>query len=167
MPVRVRPLHALFAVGAALSLVGTLEACDSLACNPSTDGNPPSDYHGGSVHCTAGGDRWYESSPPNGTHLNFYGGSQFKVFHGLGGRPGNVQLWVSFSQEGIDGGNEASPAGNMAEVLDVNDQFILVHNNSCANYWLRVVASDPVVDADAGTDDAGATDGGASGSCTP
>ena len=55
-----------------------------------------------------------------------------------------IEAWVSFSAKGVDGGNEARPAGNMFEVLDVDDTSIVVRNDSCGDYWLRVIASDPV-----------------------
>ena len=77
-----------------------------------------------------------------------------RVHHQLGARPGTVQLWVSFSQDGSKSGNEAPPAGNMTEVHCVDEESILVTNNSCADYWLRVVASDPVEASEPG--DAGA-----------
>jgi hypothetical protein len=31
----------------------------------------------------------------------------------------------------------------MTEILDINDEFILIRNDSCGDYWLRLVAAHP------------------------
>ncbi|HEU4533241.1 MAG TPA: hypothetical protein VFS00_03955, partial [Polyangiaceae bacterium] len=86
----------------------------------------------------------YETSAPDGEHLEFNGGARYCLFHGLGRRPFRVEPWVSFSRTGTSSGNEAKPAGNMLEVLHVDDCVIIVRNDSCGEYFLRVSASDPV-----------------------
>lgn len=122
--------------------------CQDAGCDTAPDSNPPSDFKAGTTHTTPDG-KVFESSAPNGQHIHFTAGTQVRVYHGLGGRPVSVGLWVSFSETGTASGNEAVPAGNMAEVLCVNAEYVLVRNNSCGDYWLRVVARDPVADATA------------------
>ncbi len=134
---------------AALSLLAALSslasACQDAGCDTSPDANPPADFAAGTTYSTPSG-KVYETSAPNGEHIHFTGGAQVRVHHGLGGRPVSIQLWVSFAETGTGAGNEAMPAGNMAEILCVTSDFILVRNNGCGDYWLRVVAKDPVDD---------------------
>jgi hypothetical protein len=118
--------------------------CEASTCDVSTESNPPADFRGGALVPTADGAKVYETSAADGQHLNFSAGTQYRIFHQLGARPLLVQPWVSFSPTGVKGGNEAPPAGNMIEILDVNDEFIHVRNDSCGDYWLRVVAAHPV-----------------------
>lgn len=134
--------RAVLVLGLAALAAVCVSACDATGCDTNPDANPASDFRGGKRYDLAGGPV-YETSPADGGHLNFSAGSQFRVYHQLGGRPITVQLWVSFSSSGTKDGNEAVPAGNMAEVLCINEEFILVRNNSCGEYWLRVVARDP------------------------
>ncbi|MCC6648768.1 MAG: hypothetical protein IT374_24785 [Polyangiaceae bacterium] len=146
-----RLLALVSAATAATSLFGAA-ACNEMGCDTSPDSNPPADFRGGEVVTTSGGPV-YRTSTAEGEHLNFAAGAQFRVHHQLGGVPQTVQLWVSFSAHGTTDGNEAQPAGNMAEVLCVNEDFILLRNDSCGEYWLRVVASDPVAPMSTGAVD--------------
>ncbi len=134
-------LVALAPIGATSLVAST--GCDVSNCNTDPAVNPPADYDGGTVSLSEGR-KIFSTSAPDETHLNFNGGAQFRIFHKLGACPMHVEGWVSFSETGIKGGNEARPAGNMFEVLAVDDETITVRNDSCGDYWLRVVASDPV-----------------------
>ncbi|RYE93754.1 MAG: hypothetical protein EOO75_03670 [Myxococcales bacterium] len=126
----------------------TATGCETSQCNVSVEANPAADFRGGLVLYRPGDedkqDPIYVSSSPGGDHLNFNAGAQYRIFHGLGACPMHIEGWVSFSRTGVDGGNEARPAGNMFEVVDVNDESFTVRNDTCGDYWLRVVASDPV-----------------------
>lgn len=138
--------YAWLAAASFLALVGAgavmTTGCDSSPCNTDPDANPAVDFHGGEVEGSGDG-MVYETSPPDGSHLNFSAGTRYKIYHQLSGRPQIVQPWVSFSSNGTTTGNEAVPAGNMVEILEVNDQFVHLQNNSCADYWLRLVAAAP------------------------
>jgi hypothetical protein len=125
--------------------------CNPTVCDTDPASNPPADYRGGTKH-GEGESAAYETSGPDEAHLNYSAGAQYRIYHQLGGRPMSVELWVSFSATGIDGGNEAPPAGNMTEVNAVNDEYIQVRNNTCADYYLRVVASRPILDGGAPED---------------
>ena len=163
-------MRSVYALALAVGLPLGLGSCENAACDTSTDSNPPVDFRGGSNYVSAAGDRGYESATPDGSYLNFSAGARYCVHHRLGGRPLTVEVFVSFSPTGTNGGDEAPPAGNMAEILEVNDRYIQVRNNSCANYWMRVVAAFPITDADAGMSVAPGPDGGAPGddpNCAP
>jgi hypothetical protein len=142
-------------LGIALSVLAAcglgIVACDSLACDLDPNDNKPADYNGGTVYHPNDGGPVYESSPDYGQFLNFSEGSQIRVHHQLGSRPLDIKLWVSFSPDGTKSGDEAPPAGNMTEVECVDDDEILIRNNSCADYWLRVEASEPVGAVDGGS----------------
>jgi hypothetical protein len=135
----------LFAVAFSVTGVGVLGAisagCASQNCDTSPENNPPAEFRGGILYED---DQVYETSTPSGLHLNFGAGARYRIYHGLSGRPAVVQIWVSFSSTGVAGGNEAIPAGNMAEVVAVTDEYVEVRNDSCGEYWLRVVTADPV-----------------------
>lgn len=125
------------------ALAAVSAGCEASTCDVSPESNPPADYRGGGLVETEDGAKIYETSAADGQHLNFSAGTQYRIYHQLGARPLLVQPWVSFSSTGIKGGNEAPPAGNMTEILDINDEFILIRNDSCGDYWLRLVAAHP------------------------
>ncbi|MCU0682514.1 MAG: hypothetical protein MUF34_09700 [Polyangiaceae bacterium] len=145
----------------ALAAVGLFGASASGACSASDcrvgyESNPLVPFRGGLRYAAdgapademAGGTRppvYYETSTPAGEHLDFNGGARYCIYHGLGYRPFRVEPWVSFSSTGTTNGNEAKPAGNMLEVLHVDACVIIVRNDSCGEYYLRVAASDPIL----------------------
>jgi hypothetical protein len=131
---------ALVLVVAAAATTGSLASCQAAGCDTAPESNPPSDYNGGKVLIDGGP---YLTSEPDERHINFGAGAQVRVHHGLGGRPQTIELWVSHSPTGLQGGNEVVPAGDMAQVICVNDDFVLVRNNTCDELYLRVVARDP------------------------
>jgi len=139
-----------FALVAGSTVVAATD-CQSYGCDAGFDSNPIVMFNEGSLYDKDGAPLsapetpfYYETSAPDGEHLNFQGGARYCIYHKLGGRPFSVNLWVSFSRTGTSGGNEAPPAGNMAEVLKVTDQVIVVRNDSCGAYFLRVTASAPL-----------------------
>jgi hypothetical protein len=86
----------------------------------------------------------YESSAPDGQYIEFSAGKRLCIAHGLRGRPLAIEPWVSFDKEGTKTDNTALASGNMAEIYKVTDRAIWVHNNTCGNYFLRLVAHSPV-----------------------
>jgi hypothetical protein len=123
--------------------LGGLGGCEGSPCSPDPSAFPAVDFRGGEVHQRPSGELVYETSTASGEHLNFSSGAQYRIHHGLGGKPMLVQPWVSFSSSGVDGGNEAVPAGNMVEILEVTDDYVTVFNESCGDYWLRMVIGFP------------------------
>ncbi len=146
---------ALAALGLAAAAWGA-GACSASDCRVSYESNPLVPFRGGSRYGAdgvlidplatpaPGAPAYYETAPPDGEHLDFNGGARYCIFHNLGRRPFRVEPWVSFSKTGTYGGNEAKPAGNMLEVLHVDACVLIVRNDSCGEYYLRVTVSDPV-----------------------
>ena len=129
----------------ALLGVGQLSAgCATSNCDTDPANNPAAEFRGGTLYEDR---KVYETSAPDGLHLNFGAGARYRIHHRLGGRPAVIQLWVSFSSVGVkDGtGNEALPSGNMAVIMEVNEEFVEVRNDTCGDYWLRVVLAAPVI----------------------
>jgi hypothetical protein len=144
----------LLALGG-LGLAGAVGGgCSASDCSVGYQGNPVVTFRGGVTYAAGGlpsgegrAPLYYESSAPDAEHIDFHGGARVCIYHGLGGRPLRVEPWVSFSSTGTLNGNEAKPAGNMLEVLHVDECVIIVRNDSCGDYFLRVTASDPLAPA--------------------
>ncbi len=118
----------------ALSAAVLAIACSGCggACDTSDDANPPTRYAGG----TATGDI-YESSPWKSGLLPFSGGKQYELEHHLGFTPAVVQIYIAF---GSDGERVATCAGNSCLTRAVDDQVVWIKNDTCADFWVRVVA---------------------------
>ena len=142
-----------------VSMVGAGIFGCSPACDTSDDANPAIAYEAGTAV-----NGFYSSSSSHGPLLDFSGGFRYDLYHHLGFEPIQVQMYWSLKEGGIgwdvqtaDKSNLSPAAGNSALIQLKNDQFIRVKNDSCAEYWLLVVASgDPrEVDGGGNTSDAG------------
>ena len=133
-----REIAALIAFVAASAGLGCSPACDA-----GDDANTPTLYEGGTAV-----NGYYFSTTAHEDLLHFPGGKRYDLVHHLGFEPILVQLYWSFAEAGI-GTYEQTPdkstlstgVGNSAEIQLKNDRFIRVKNDSCAEYWLLVVAS--------------------------
>jgi hypothetical protein len=99
----------------------------------------------------------YETSGPEGPFIPYEGATLLHIKHGLGVKPDFVQVFLSFSEhpEEVGGGGSSPAAGNQAIYLKQDENEVAVKNDSCASYWIRVVAIvDPSLHptTDAGTD---------------
>lgn len=98
----------------------------------------------------------FESSPPGGPFAPFNGGSIVRFPHRMGVSPVNIDVFLSFNENPPQqrGAGSAPAAGNQALIVEQSAEFIAVENNSCANYFIRVVASAPILGgtADAAVD---------------
>ncbi|GAC1576400.1 MAG: hypothetical protein NVS3B20_25260 [Polyangiales bacterium] len=83
----------------------------------------------------------YESSPVGGPFLAFGGGATYHIRHGMKITPQSFTIQLSFSEYPFqDGaGGFAPSAGNQTVILQATDQEVVVKNDSCATYYLRVV----------------------------
>lgn len=99
----------------------------------------------------------YLSGPVGGPYQYFPPLRTISFEHGLKGTPYAVQFWVTFSPKGT----LAPAAGNMAELRGpdnddesaLNERRIAVHNDTCSDFYLWVVAQLPAVEApDGGAD---------------
>ena len=97
----------------------------------------------------------WESGPVDSTYLDFHGGRTwlFDPSRWMGTRaPVAFQAFLSLDPQPNSAGGTgfAEPAGNLAEFLPAGSAFqVNVHNDTCAQYYLRVVLT--YADVDAGT----------------
>lgn len=104
------------------------------------------------------------TSEANDTYLDFPSGMRYRLFHDLIDTPSLIVPYVSFSPTPLeDGSGFTISPGNQTVVHAVTNRYIEVENDTCTDFFLRVVASTedftpaPVVNnpGDAGTADAG------------
>lgn len=91
----------------------------------------------------------YETSHVGDEFLHFPSGHSFDLVHGLGVPPTSVHGYVSFVPRLTDDGDAYDPlrpnnlseaAGNQMVVERWNDQVIRIRNDTCADFYVRVVA---------------------------
>jgi len=137
----------LLAVTLAFALANP--ACNT-SCSDDASG-PPEDVHAGTTDSTRS---VYESASFSGTYLEFRPQKKYKFFHGLRGTPAVVQAWVGFSDRPLNengqSGNISEAAGNEAILEAVTSEYVIIRNDTCETFYLRLVASDPVEDSGAG-----------------
>lgn len=106
------------------------------------------------IRHTAGAERVYQTSGPEGPFVPFEGATLLHLRHGLGVSPYNVAIYLSFSERPLQsgGGGFSQAAGNQATIQRVNADEVAIKNDSCANYYVRVVIEGHELG------DAGATD---------
>lgn len=91
----------------------------------------------------------YESSPPRSAWLPFPSGTVYDFPHGLGDVPTVVNTYVSFDRTPLDGeGNGpdrpdhvSESAGNQTVIERWDAEVVRVRNDTCADFYLRVVVS--------------------------
>lgn len=92
----------------------------------------------------------YMTTEVGDAYLDFPSGRRFRLMHQLGSVPGLIVPYVSFSAHPLDDrtGFTVSP-GNQTVVRAVTATYIEVENDTCTDFYLRVVASvaDDVPDA--------------------
>ncbi|MBN2196636.1 MAG: hypothetical protein JW751_27740 [Polyangiaceae bacterium] len=82
----------------------------------------------------------YESSPIHGPWLDFPGGRRYRLVHDLGRTPTDLQAFLSSDEDG----DELTPSvGNTTLFEGVTDAYVDIHNDSCPDFYLRVVATVP------------------------
>lgn len=84
------------------------------------------------------GSAW-ESSPWMGTDVHWlpYGPhEQLRVHHTLGRTPVGVITYISFTENGFD---PSQAAGDLARLVEVDDQNVTVWNDTNGSYFARIV----------------------------
>jgi hypothetical protein len=125
-----------------LALLGLALACYGACSNDCKTVDAESEVH------FQGGNRdpsntYYETSGWAERFVRFPPGRRLVIHHGLGAPP-SVQAYLSFSERGLaDGNNAAESAGNQLVIESVDDQIVKVRNDSCAEFYLRLVATLP------------------------
>lgn len=93
----------------------------------------------------------YETSPAAGPYLNFSSGQRWELVHGLATVP-VPDAFVSFQRcptlatcDAADDetGGFARAAGNVVVFEELNEDVVVVRNDTCADLFLRVVLSAP------------------------
>lgn len=94
------------------------------------------------VDGTVGGDGVFKSEVlGTGELLDFPGGAYYKIAHHLESTPDWTVFYLSFSRYASDeGGVYAQATGNQAVLVFSDEEFLWVLNDSCSDYYLRVVA---------------------------
>ncbi len=84
----------------------------------------------------------YQSSSPAGPFLEFKGGTVLHFPHKLGVVPDFVEIRLSFSEnpEAPGGGGSAFAAGNQAVIAKQSADELVVRNDQCTDYFIRVTA---------------------------
>lgn len=104
---------------------------------------PAEDFFGGNTYLDQG---VYESVSWNGPFLEFGPQRRYRFFHGLGGEPMTQLAYLSFEPNPLphDGlGNVSLAAGNEAIFEDPDDEYIVVRNDTCGEFYVRVVVGNP------------------------
>ncbi|MBL8717867.1 MAG: hypothetical protein JNL79_17950 [Myxococcales bacterium] len=136
------------------------------ACVPSCTGTPYTHETGSTSFGSFGA--YYESSPQSGPFISFNGHSQLTFPHKFGSkykiRHVDVRLAFTTEPESSAGGGWTFAAGNQAVVIRQTADEIVLFNDQCTDYYVRV-SVDAVEDpgdggADAATDASDAADAG-------
>jgi hypothetical protein len=80
---------------------------------------------------------FYQSSTPDEPLLRFPAARSFHLEHGLGERPVDVSVFVSFF---ADPDKEQSLAAGDEALITITPDYIGVENNTCADFFIRVTA---------------------------
>ncbi len=146
-----RTRRRLFTLGL-VSALGLPMLSSAAACSPpcETADSDPVRFKGGSV--SANGST-YSTSAWEGPYLHFPSGRRFQLEHQLGVTPPIVATYLAFSEKPLPGNNTSESAGNQAVIERVDDEIIQIRNDTCSEFWLRVVAmASPGGATDAGAD---------------
>lgn len=91
----------------------------------------------------------YESTAPGSEMLHFPPGRVYHLAHGLGTDHLEISPYVSFVKQLVPGGDGSDPfapnhisaaAGNQAVIEGWNEDFIRIRNDTCAEFYLYLVA---------------------------
>jgi hypothetical protein len=129
-----------------LALAGVI----ALGCSPpcETSDADPVRFEGGKTEAGI-----YETSPWEGPYLHFPGGRRYQLIHDLGTTPPIVMSYVSPSKHPFKDNNASENAGNQGVIELVNSEMIQIRNDTCAEFYLRVVAYSAGTVTDAGITD--------------
>jgi len=126
----------------ALAPVGAVALAGCGSCD--TTGQTPISYRDGTTNDSR---THYESSRIDAEYLHFPAGRVYDLEHDLRAAPFSVTAYLSFAPNPSDGGF-AESAGNQA-IFNADDSVVRVRNDTCAEFYLRVVAE---ADPDEATD---------------
>ena len=140
--------------GIALVFASNLAGCLEATCNRHSD-EPATAFRAGVTRSSQ-----YMTGGPNEPYLDFPSGKRYRLFHGLSEAPAFVVPYVSFSPDPAEDGSGFSVSpGNQTVIRAVTSEYIEVENDTCTDFYLRVVAAGVSDEAAAAVSDAG-PDGG-------
>jgi hypothetical protein len=117
-----------------MTLSDGLLGCD-LACDKQSSSDPARPYTGGRIE---GG--VYITNGWNEPFVEFDAGVTLSFEHGLGSEP-EVFTWLSFWELPFaDDKNASQSAGNQVVIEAVDSEKIVVRNDTCQDFYLRLVA---------------------------
>jgi hypothetical protein len=125
----------LLGAGLAVLLAGGVAPACSAPCE-SADSDPVS-FDGGALSADG---QTYATSPWEGPYLHFPPGRRFQIAHQLGATPPLVMTYLAFDENPLPGSNTSESAGNQAVIERVDSEIVQVRNDTCAEFWLRLVA---------------------------
>jgi hypothetical protein len=117
------------------NLIGCTQTC------PRESEDSPRRYTDGT---TSAGRTFYETNDWKAPFLDFPAGRRLALVHGLRDVPVELQSYLAFDERPFPSSGEgfvAESAGNQVLIEDVNEEFIRVRNDTCENFFLRLVAS--------------------------
>ncbi|HXK20358.1 MAG TPA: hypothetical protein VNG33_21255 [Polyangiaceae bacterium] len=122
----------------ALLLLPGLAACSSLSNCPK--GEEPRIITTGKTYTDPS--LFYESAPLWGPLDAFPAQTELVFVHNLGVTPEAPESMLSFSKDGIVGGELTPNAGNQGEITCVDDKVIVIKNGTCEkDFYIRVTAA--------------------------
>ena len=110
-----------------------LFSCASIQCE--RDGQDTIEFKGGSTNASG---TVYESARVDGEYLHFPRGREYALHHGLQGVPNSFKAFLSFTPEPLLGSGFTESAGNQVVYEEVSDEIVIVRNDTCAEFYLRV-----------------------------
>lgn len=142
----------------ALSLVAAVTTSGCLASECDRHQGDPLEYRGGN---TLGDGQFYETGSLDDPWLHFPAGRSYELVHGLHAAPTQFHAYLSFAECPLSksernpggapscapvdaesgGGGFSESAGNETIFEVRNDRVLTVRNDTCAEFYLRVVAS--------------------------
>lgn len=148
-------MHAVLRFAPIVSLLA-ISGCVGLECDRRQ--GDPVEYRGGN---TFAGGSYYETGAWDEPFLHFPSGRSYDLEHELSAAPGQLQAYLSFSEcpfsrsvknagaaprceqpdDDDTGPGIAESAGNQAIFEVVSDERVRVRNDTCAEFYLRVVAT--------------------------
>jgi hypothetical protein len=90
---------------------------------------------------TSDDETFYMSSRWGGKLLHFPGGRRYVFYHGLKAAPEVIDSFLAFHANTFqDNGSASESAGNQALIECVTDKYIVLANDTCAEFWVRITA---------------------------
>ncbi len=134
---RVRAFAACGLLGVGLIAATVSVGCDVITagCGAELEAEPPVSYSSG---LTTNG-IYRSSSWEPADWVDFPPGATVRFEHALGTEPLAWQAYVATSRDG-DGATLVLATGNDVELVGIDDEAVTVHNGTCVDFFVVVVA---------------------------